>query len=105
VRSRGRTYFVKLRDVDWIEAAGNYVTLHTGERSHLVRGTMRRLEGLLDPARFVRVHRSAIVAIERVAHVEPTPSGDYRLTLTSGAVVASGETYRARVQALLDSPL
>ena len=105
VKSRGKAYFVHLEQVDWIEATGNYVTLHTSDKTHMVRGTMRRLEQILDPARFVRVHRSAIVSMDRIESVEPSSSGDYVLTLRGGGQVTSGETYRGVVQELMKNPL
>lgn len=105
VRSRGKSYFVQLDDVEWIEATGNYVTLHTGDRTHMVRGTMRRLEQLLDPQRFVRVHRSTMVGVAHIASISPTHSGDFTVALASGDEVSTGETYRAVIQALLKNPL
>ena len=66
VKSRGRIVFVRADEVDWFEAAGNYVALHAGAKLHLVRGTMSALESRLDPGRFQRVHRSTIVRLDRV---------------------------------------
>src|SRR5215831_20317837 len=65
IKSSGRIYFVRIHDIDWCEASGNYVRLHIGPQTHLVRGTMSHLESQLDAAQFVRIHRSAIVNVER----------------------------------------
>ena len=66
VKSSGRVYFVRIADIDWCEAAGNYVSLHVGPQSHLTRETMSHLESQLDPHQFVRIHRSTIVNVDRV---------------------------------------
>ena len=102
VTSRGgRHYFVELADVDWIEADGNYVCLHTGDRSHLIRETMKALESKLDPAAFVRIHRSALVAVSRIKSIHSREHGDYALELKSGVKLTSGRGYSDRVRALL----
>ncbi|MFL5579036.1 MAG: LytR/AlgR family response regulator transcription factor [Gemmatimonadaceae bacterium] len=101
VRSPKGYYFVQADDVEWVEAEGNYAALHAQGRVHLVRQTMKALEARLDPSRFVRVHRSAIVAAERIERVEPLGHGEYRLHLRGGVRVDSGRAYGARVQALL----
>lgn len=105
VRSRGKSYFVQLTDVEWIEATGNYVTLHTGVRTHMVRGTMRRLEQLLDPEQFVRVHRSTMVGVSHIALIAHAQSGDFAVTLRNGDEVSTGETYRHVINTLLKNPL
>ena len=101
VRSPRGYHFVDAADVEWIEAEGNYAALHAGGRVHLVRHTMKTLEARLDPSAFVRVHRSAIVHVARIARVEPLGHGEYRLHLTSGARVHSSRGYGERVVALL----
>jgi two-component system LytT family response regulator len=85
VRKDGRVRFVAAADVDWIESDGNYVLLHVGESSHRVRATLRRVIGELDPKRFVRIHRSAIVNVERIREMQPWFGGDYIAILRSGA--------------------
>jgi two-component system LytT family response regulator len=101
VRSANRMYFVRVEDVDWMDAAGNYVRLHSGGRAHLVRDTMKAIEARLDPERFVRIHRSAIVNIERVTQIEPYLHGEYVLTLRDGTKLTSSRAHSAALRALL----
>jgi two-component system LytT family response regulator len=101
VRSTNHMYFVRVDDVDWMDAAGNYVRLHSAGRAHLVRDTMKALEGRLDPERFVRIHRSAIVNIERVAQIEPYLHGEYVVTLRDGTKLTSSRAHSANLRALL----
>jgi two-component system, LytTR family, response regulator len=76
VRSSGRIYFVRTEDIDWIEAAANYVRLHVGKEDHLLREGLTALEKKLDPGRFVRIHRSTIVNLERIQELQPAFHGD-----------------------------
>jgi two-component system, LytTR family, response regulator len=99
VRSGSRTLIVDLASVDWIDAADNYVRLHVGRREHLLRETLASIETGLDPDRFVRVHRSAIVQIDRVAEIRPQSHGDAALVLRDGTVVPVSRTWRERVRA------
>lgn len=101
VKSGTRTSFIPIDDVDWFCAEENYVRVVVGDRSHLVRMTLTALEAQLDPARFVRVHRSLIVRTSRVTTVDARPSGEYVLHLASGRRLTTGRTYRAAVQAAL----
>ena len=87
VRRRDRIVFVKTVDIDWIEAADYYVSLHAGGESHLLRRSMAELESELDPSQFVRVHRSAIVNVERVKEKQPLFRGDSILVLNDGTRV------------------
>ena len=98
LRSGGRVFFIRTSDIDWIEAAGNYVRLHLGTESHLFRETMNGIETRLDPARFVRIHRSRIVNIERIQELQPSPTGDYVVLLNTGARVPLGRAYRDRLE-------
>ena len=84
VRSREKIVFIKAEDIDWVEAADYYVSLHAGGRSHLLRKTMAEIEEELDPVRFVRVHRSAIVNLDRVRELHPLFRGDSILVLQDG---------------------
>jgi two-component system LytT family response regulator len=81
------------------------VRLHCGEKSHLVRRTMAQMEARLDPARFVRIHRSTIVCVERIRELRPTFHGEYAVLLECGAKLKLSRGYRARVQELLDAAL
>ncbi|HEX5072437.1 MAG TPA: LytTR family DNA-binding domain-containing protein [Gemmatimonadaceae bacterium] len=85
VRSDGRVRFVAAADVDWIEADGNYMVLHVGETSHRLRASLAGLTEGLDPRRFVRIHRSVIVNVERIREVQPWFGGDYIAILRTGA--------------------
>jgi len=93
VRSVGRIEQIRVDDILWIESAGNYVELHLEGRAVLHRITLNRLEALLDPAAFLRVHRSAIVRRSQIARLETVGDGSYRLTLRCGAAVAVSERY------------
>jgi two-component system LytT family response regulator len=102
VARRGQKhYFVRVADIDWIEADGNYLRLVTGDTSHLIRETMKGVEERLDPAQFVRVHRSAIVAIDRIKSIEAREHGDYTVTMASGARLESSRGYSDRIRALI----
>jgi two-component system LytT family response regulator len=98
-----RTVFVALAEIDWIEAADYYVQLHVGARSYLHREPMRDLEARLDPRRFMRIHRSAIVALDRIAEMRPSAHGDHCVRLRDGTELRLSRTRRARLRALLAS--
>ena len=100
-RDGTRITFVNVTDVDWIDAAGNYARLHAGSRIHLLRETLKSLESRLDPAEFVRVHRSAIVRLERIGSLEPYFHGEYVVTLRDGTKLTASRSYSARLRALL----
>ncbi|UOD32741.1 response regulator transcription factor [Massilia violaceinigra] len=93
VRSVGRIECIQLADIDWIETCGNYVNLHLATRSVMHRLPLSRLLRHLDPGRFLRVHRSAVVRIGQAANLEVVGDGAYRLTLRSGARVPVSERY------------
>ena len=94
VRSDGRIRLVPVADVEWIEAADNYVRLHADGERHLVRETMASLETRLDPARFGRIHRSTIVNLARIRELQPTFNGEYVVLLQSGARLTLSRSYR-----------
>lgn len=96
VREGGRILFLRVDEIDWVEAAGNYLRLHAGRQSHLIRETMAGIEAQLDPAKFARIHRSAIVNLDRVRELLPGPHGDSTLLLRDGARLTLSRTYRAR---------
>ncbi|MEP6574744.1 MAG: response regulator [Gemmatimonadota bacterium] len=97
VRSGVRSYFVQVADVEWIEAAGNYARLRTATGQHPIRETMKLLEDQL-PRRFVRVHRSAIVNLDRIKELRALPSGDATVVLQSGATLTLSRGYRAQFE-------
>jgi two-component system LytT family response regulator len=95
IKGDGRVILVDVDEVDRLEAAGNYVEVHSGARHHLVRETMASLEARLDPARFVRVSRSSIVNADRVRELQPMFNGDFVVVLRDGTKVAGSRRYRA----------
>jgi hypothetical protein len=101
VRKRGKEIMVEVADIDWIEAAGNYAVLHVGGETLEIRSTLTKLEGELDPKRFVRVHKSYVVNVARIAEVTPWISGDWRIRLQDGAEVNLSRRYRQRFEALV----
>jgi len=94
IHNADRIYFVPYADVDWIEAAGNYVRLHAGDATHLLRSTMHAVEELLAGSQFVRIHRSTIVNIERIRELRPTFAGDYVVILRNDQRLTLSRTYR-----------
>ena len=103
IHSRGRMFFAKTVDIDWIEAADNYVRLHVGGQAHLVRERIATLEERLDPAMFVRIHRSTIINLDSVRELKPWSSGELIVVLRDGAHVKLSRTYRERLQKLLNN--
>ncbi len=100
-RRGAKHYFIRTSDIDWIEADGNYLRLWTGERSHLVRETMKTAEERLDAASFVRIHRSTIVSIDRIESIQAQENGEYVVTMAGGAKLTSSRGYADRVRGLL----
>ena len=98
VRGEGRMFFVRLSEVDYLESAGNYVTLHVGEVRHQVRERIGELARRLDPRRFARIHRTAIVNVDRVREIQPWFSGDAVVILHSGRKLRLSRTYRAALE-------
>jgi two-component system LytT family response regulator len=98
VKSGGRLFFLRADEVDWIEAAGNYVRLHVGAQAHLLRETMNGIEARLDPERFFRIHRCRIVTVERIQEMRPWLNGEYSVVLRSGVRLTLSRGYRERLQ-------
>jgi two-component system, LytTR family, response regulator len=98
VKSGGRVFFLRTDDIDWIEAAGNYVRLHLGGESHLFRETMNHMEQRLDVRRFSRIHRSRIVNTERIKELQPWFNGEYIVVLRNGTKLTLSRGYRERLQ-------
>jgi two-component system LytT family response regulator len=103
VKTSGRVVFLKLADVDWLEGSGNYVTLHAQRDTYLLRDSLTALEKKLDPAQFVRLHRSAIVNVERIKQITPWSRGEQAAVLTDGTSLTIGRMFRARLNALLNN--
>lgn len=105
VKSSGRVVFVRVDSIDWIDAAGNYVKIHTEGETHTLRETMTHLEDRLDPERFLRIHRSTIVRIDRIKELQQQFHGDYVVILEGGQRLTLSRSYRDRIQDLLDRSL
>jgi two-component system LytT family response regulator len=101
IKSSGRIYFLETNEIDWIQAEGNYVSVHTGKKSHLLRETISSLENQLDPKKFLRIHRSAIVRIDRIKELQPWFHGEYHIILHDGTQLTLSRNYRDRLQEAL----
>jgi two-component system LytT family response regulator len=97
IREGGRVFFLRADEIDWIEAAGNYVRLHAGKEEYLYRETMIKLETHLNPDHFARIHRSTIVNIERIKELQPWFRGDYMIVLRDNQKLTLSRTYRGRL--------
>ena len=104
IRNGERAIFLPLEDVDRIEASQNYVRLHAGPAAHLLHVSMNTLEASLDPACFVRIHRSHIVNVNRIKQVWTVVHGQYLVELVSGERLPTGRTYGDRIRQLLANP-
>jgi two-component system LytT family response regulator len=105
VKSSGRIHFVKVDEIDWVEAEGNYVRLHIGAHSHLLRETMKGMEAALDPDRFIRIHRSTIVNTERIKELQPLFHGEYAVLLYDGTRLVASRGPENRLRRMLDVAL
>jgi two-component system, LytTR family, response regulator len=105
VRGTLGTTFVDTKNIDWLEAAENYVELHVGPVRHLVQVTMKEIVKRLDPSCFVRIHRSVIVNARHLRAVQPASHSEYLLTLASGTQLRSGRTYKAAIQRLISNKM
>lgn len=103
VKTPGRMFFVRQDEIDWIEAADNYVSLHVGRESHLIRETMTSVEQRLDSRRFLRIHRSTIVNADRIKELRPWFHGEYVVMLHDGTELTLSRTYREKILNLLGS--
>jgi two-component system LytT family response regulator len=101
VKNAGRVIFVRAEEIDWIEAADYYVRLHVAHKSHLLRETMSALEERLDPARFFRVHRSAIVNLDRIAEIQPYFHGEHVLVLQDGSKLKLSRARKEKLERVL----
>ncbi len=98
VKRDGRSIFVRIADIDWIESARNNVILHVGAEKYVHHETTSGIEARLSPNRFLRIHRSTIVRIDRVRELVPWFNGDYRVTLKDGTELTLSESYRERLK-------
>jgi two-component system LytT family response regulator len=97
IRSAGRILFLRVEEIDWLEAADNYVHIHAGRESHLMRKTLQSLEDCLDPKQFLRIHRSTIVNLDRIRELKPAFHGDYAVFLRDGTELTLSRNYREKL--------
>lgn len=97
VKSAGRICFLKAEEIDWIEAERDYVRLHNGQRKHLLRGTISGMERQLQGERFIRIHRSTIVNVDRIREMQPLSYGEYAVILQDGTRLTMSRSFRERV--------
>jgi two-component system LytT family response regulator len=102
VRKNARIHLVRIEDVDWLETAGNYVSLHAGAAEYLYRTTMAAIESRLDPTRFVRIHRSTIVNVDRIVELQPTFGRELVVLLPDGTRLRLGAPYRDGLRKLIE---
>ena len=105
VKTDGATRLIMTEDIDWIEAAGVYVTVHAEGKEYLYRAGLTAVANRLDPFRFVRIHRSSIVNLRSVAFLERRSHGEFEVMLKDGAHLMMSRTYRAQFEAMLGQPL
>jgi two-component system LytT family response regulator len=105
VRADGRITFLHVREIDWLEADDKYVHLHTGKGTRMVRQTLTAIEGQLDPKKFLRVHRSAMVNIEKIKELQPLFNGEHSLVLENGTRLTLSRKYKDKLFELLGKPL
>lgn len=98
IKDGGETTLVEMKDIDWVDAAGDYMCVHENDRTHVMRITMKELEDKLDPARFQRVHRSTIVNLDRVKKVCSHMNGEFYLVLHNDASVKMSRSYKDKVK-------
>ncbi|HZR65498.1 MAG TPA: LytTR family DNA-binding domain-containing protein [Terriglobales bacterium] len=103
IKSGGRVIFLNCDEIDWLEAAANYVKINVGKQSYLLRKGIGEIADRLDPTQFVRIHRSTIVNIERIKELQPVNSGEYIVVLKDGKELSCSRGYRTGLQQLIDS--
>jgi two-component system, LytTR family, response regulator len=101
VKANGRSVVLHQNEIDWVEASGNYLKIHAGKESHLIRETMAQFEDRLAPEIFVRIHRSTIVNVSRVRELHPLFNGDQELVLRDGQRLTMSRTFRQRLMEML----
>lgn len=105
IKSGGRVTLLRAADIEWIDADGDYVRIHVGKTWHLLRETMKHLEAQLDPTRFVRIHRSTIVNLERIQELQPFFRGEYVVVLHGGVTLKLSRGYREHLETTLGRSL
>ncbi len=105
VKSSGQVFFIRVEEIDWIEAEGKYVRLHCEKQSHLLREAISIMESKLDPRRFARIHRSAIVNIDRIERLEAWFNNEYRVVMKTGDQLTLSRSYKKKLSELLGNPI
>ena len=103
IKEVGKTTRLAVSKIDWVDAAGDYMCVHAEGETHILRSTMAKLQQQLDPSVFLRVHRSALVNVNRVQEIAVHANGEYRLTLVSGDVLKSSRRYKREIRVLMSS--
>ncbi|MEQ8516724.1 MAG: LytTR family DNA-binding domain-containing protein [Chromatocurvus sp.] len=101
VRDGSSVHFIPARSIDWVDAAGDYMCIHAGGETHIMRATMKQLEAMLDPERFLRIHRSTLVNISAITGAELLENGDYLLTVAQGSPLKVSRNCKDRVRSVL----
>lgn len=99
IKNDGKSHFLRVTDIDWIESQRNNVALHAGASTHVYHDTTAGIEARLDPARFLRIHRSTIVNIDRIKELHPWFNGDYAVTLKDGTRLTLSNSYKYKLKA------
>jgi two-component system LytT family response regulator len=102
IKAKGRVIFLDLEEIDWVEAAANYVRLNVGKESYLLRETISRTSERLDPNEFIRIHRSTIVNVRKIKELIPVNSGEYIVVLRNGKELSCSRGYRALLQRVIE---
>ncbi len=105
IKASGRIFFLRSQEIDYIESEGNYVRIHSGKESHLVREAMSVLETQLDPKRFLRIHRCTIVNVDRIQELQPWFHGEYRVILRNGVQLTLSRSYREKLRGFMGKSL
>ncbi len=105
IKSEGKVLFVKKDDIDWLEAAGNYIKLHCGAETHMLRETMNSIQNQLDGSKFLRVHRGTIVNIERIKEMHPWFNGEYKILLTTNAQLIMSRGFHEQFTRTFGKPI
>lgn len=105
LRAGGRVIFLDFDEIDWVEASANYVKLNVGKQSYLMREGIGHISKRLDPAQFVRIHRSTVVNVKKIKELQPVNSGEYIVVLNSGKELSCSRGYRTGLQQLIDRNL
>jgi two-component system, LytTR family, response regulator len=105
IKAKDHISFISSDEIDWIESAGDYVYIHSNSKKHIVRETLTSLEEKLDPQKFARIHRSAIVNIEKIKILRPNDSGDFDVYLHAGTKLKLSRTYRDHFQSIMKNSL